>query len=207
MATALNNLAALHRLTGNYARAEPLYLRALAINEKANGPDHPTVAVVLNNLGLMFQQQGNLEKARPLLERSLAIREKAAGPDHPDVARALNNLGSPVSGAGRHLTKAERLYQPRGADLREGVRPKPSVVRPDTEQPGRRFTWSRGEYAVAGPMYDEALAVRAAALGPTHPEMTIALTSQAIYLDVTGKIARRSNGRPSRRTSRSAISI
>ena len=38
-------------------------------------------------------------------------------------------------------------------------------------------------------MYVEALTVRAAALGPTHPEMTIALTSHAIFLDVTGKIA------------------
>ena len=65
----------------------------------------------------------------------------------------------------------------------------------------------KGEYAVAGPMYEEALAVRAAALGPTHPEMTIALTSHAIFLDVTGKIARRSNGRLSRRTSPSATSI
>ncbi len=38
-------------------------------------------------------------------------------------------------------------------------------------------------------MFDEALAVRSAALGPTHPEMTIALTSQAIFYDVTGRIA------------------
>ena len=38
-------------------------------------------------------------------------------------------------------------------------------------------------------MYEEALAVRSAALGPTHPDMTIALTSQAIFYDVTGRIA------------------
>ena len=143
LATALNNLAALHRLTGNYARAEPLYLRALAINEKANGPDHPSVAVVLNNLGLMFQQQGNLDKARPLLERSLAIREKAAGPDHPDVARALNNLGVLFQEQG-DLATAERLYQPRGADLREGLRPQASVVRPDAQQSRRRSSHQGG---------------------------------------------------------------
>ena len=37
----LNNLAVLYRSQGAYAKAEPLYLRALAIREKALGPDHP----------------------------------------------------------------------------------------------------------------------------------------------------------------------
>jgi len=35
---------------GNYAEAEPLYRRALAIVEKALGPEHPNVAASLNNL-------------------------------------------------------------------------------------------------------------------------------------------------------------
>ena len=41
---ALNNLAALYDNQGRYAEAEPLYKRALAIQEKALGPDHPDVA-------------------------------------------------------------------------------------------------------------------------------------------------------------------
>ena len=40
----LNNLAALYYAQGQYAQAEPLYKRALAIWEKALGPDHPYVA-------------------------------------------------------------------------------------------------------------------------------------------------------------------
>jgi tetratricopeptide (TPR) repeat protein len=38
----LNNLASLYRATGAYAKAEPLYQRALAIYEKTLGPGHPT---------------------------------------------------------------------------------------------------------------------------------------------------------------------
>ena len=41
----LNNLAHLYRAQGRYADAEPLYKRALAIREKALGPDHPDVAI------------------------------------------------------------------------------------------------------------------------------------------------------------------
>jgi tetratricopeptide (TPR) repeat protein len=40
MAAALNNLAGLLEAKGDYARAEPLYRRALAINEKTLRPDH-----------------------------------------------------------------------------------------------------------------------------------------------------------------------
>jgi hypothetical protein len=35
---------------GGYADAEPLYKRVLAINEKARGPDRPSVALALNDL-------------------------------------------------------------------------------------------------------------------------------------------------------------
>ena len=43
VATTLNNLALLYKNLGKYAEAEPLYSRALAIREKALGPDHPEV--------------------------------------------------------------------------------------------------------------------------------------------------------------------
>jgi hypothetical protein len=37
----LNNLAGLLRATNRLAEAEPMYRRALAIDEKSYGPDHP----------------------------------------------------------------------------------------------------------------------------------------------------------------------
>jgi tetratricopeptide (TPR) repeat protein len=48
----LNNLAALYDAQGRYAEAEPLYRRAVAIAEKALGPDHPRVGTALNNLAM-----------------------------------------------------------------------------------------------------------------------------------------------------------
>ena len=71
---------------GDYAGAEPLYRRALAINEKALGPDHLDVARSLNNLAGLLKAKGNYAAAEPLYRRALAIAEKALGPDHPNVA-------------------------------------------------------------------------------------------------------------------------
>ena len=86
--SALNNLAVLYQGTGRYAEAEPLFERALAIREKALGPDHPDVATRLNNLAVLYRDTGRHAEAEPLYQRALAIREKALGPDHPDIATA-----------------------------------------------------------------------------------------------------------------------
>ena len=44
-------------LQGKYDEAEPLYVRAMAIDEKVYGPDHPEVARDLNNRAELLQQQ------------------------------------------------------------------------------------------------------------------------------------------------------
>ena len=89
----LNNLAALYADQGRYADAEPLYKRALAIREKALGPDHPDVATSLNNLAELYRDQGRYADAEPLYKRALAIYEKALGPDHPNVATVAQQSG------------------------------------------------------------------------------------------------------------------
>ena len=68
--------------------------RALAIDEKSFGPDHPNVATDLNNLARLLQDTNRLAEAEPLMRRALAIDEKSFGPEHPNVARSLNNLAS-----------------------------------------------------------------------------------------------------------------
>ena len=72
---------------GDYTKAEPLLGRALAIKEKALGPEHPDTATSLNNLAGLYWLMGDYAKAEPLLQRALAIREKAVGAEHPDTAK------------------------------------------------------------------------------------------------------------------------
>jgi hypothetical protein len=45
---------------GDFAGAEPLYARALAIREKAFGPEHPDTAASLNNLAGLLYARGDL---------------------------------------------------------------------------------------------------------------------------------------------------
>jgi tetratricopeptide (TPR) repeat protein len=77
---------------GDYAGAQPLFERALAIHEKAFGPQHPGTAWSLTHLAVVLQAQADYWRARPLCERALAIREKALGSDHPDTGTTLHLL-------------------------------------------------------------------------------------------------------------------
>ncbi len=76
MAASLNNLAALYEVQGNYAEAEPLYQRSLAIQEKALGPEHPDVATSLENYAALLRQTARIDKAERMEARAKAIRAK-----------------------------------------------------------------------------------------------------------------------------------
>ena len=75
LATSLNNLALLYKTQGDYAKAEPLYKRSLAIVEKALGPDHPSVATSLENYAKLLRATKREAEAEKLDNRAAAIRK------------------------------------------------------------------------------------------------------------------------------------
>jgi hypothetical protein len=58
----LSNLGVLFDVKADYAEAEKLKRRALAIEEKSYGSDHPNVAVHLNNLAICFRPPATSRK-------------------------------------------------------------------------------------------------------------------------------------------------
>jgi len=77
---------------GLYDRAEVVAKKALAVAEKAVGPDHCSVVISLGKLAALYRAQGQYTQAEPLHTRALAIVEKILGPDNSFVAISLNNL-------------------------------------------------------------------------------------------------------------------
>jgi hypothetical protein len=57
-AQTLTTLALLHHEQRRYSDVEPLYRRALAINENVLGPEHPDIATSLSYLAGLYYQQG-----------------------------------------------------------------------------------------------------------------------------------------------------
>ncbi len=72
----LNTLAVHYPPHGRYAEAEPLHQRALAIREKALGPEHPHVAQSLENYAALLRQTARADEAERMEARAKAIRAK-----------------------------------------------------------------------------------------------------------------------------------
>ena len=74
------------KATNRLEEAEPLMRRALAIDEKSYGPEHPRCRHRPQQPRALLQATNRLEEAEPLMRRALAIDEKSYGPEHPNVA-------------------------------------------------------------------------------------------------------------------------
>ena len=93
-AISLTGLAASYQAQGELPQAEALYEGALAIAEKAMGPEDDGVAAILDKLAAVCHAQRQYAKAEPLYKRALAIREKQLDEKHPLIAINLNELAS-----------------------------------------------------------------------------------------------------------------
>jgi Tfp pilus assembly protein PilF len=72
-ARGLGSLAGAAHKQGKYRTAEWRFKRALAIAERAFGPNDPEVATLLNNLGVLHKSQGRFADATIVYRRALRI--------------------------------------------------------------------------------------------------------------------------------------
>ncbi|WP_437542210.1 CHAT domain-containing tetratricopeptide repeat protein [Sorangium sp. So ce367] len=184
----LNRRVAELEQAGRYDEAIPLARRALALRERALGPEHPGVAQSLAGLALLLQEKGDYAAAEPLYRRALVIREKALGPEHPHVAASLYSLALLLEQKADYAV-AEPLYR-RALDIREkAFGPEhPAVAQSLNALAGLLQTI--GDYAGAEPLYHRALAIVEKAFGAEHHNVAAILNNLAVLLQAIGDHAR-----------------
>ncbi|ODS31932.1 MAG: hypothetical protein SCARUB_02941 [Candidatus Scalindua rubra] len=164
---------------GRYEDAIPHAERALALREKAIGPEHSNVATSLNNLAGLYRAQGRYADAEPRCLRALSINEKSLGENHPDVATSLNNLALLYKVQGRYAD-AEPLYR-RALAIWEKTLGKDHPDVATSLNNLAELYCARGRYADAEPLYLHALAIREKALGKDHPDVATSLNSLSAF--------------------------
>jgi tetratricopeptide (TPR) repeat protein/predicted Ser/Thr protein kinase len=95
------SLGDLFTRAGKAEEALAEYRKALALDEKVLGAEHPTIARLQNQIGDALGRIGRFEEAIAANRRALAICEKAFGPNHPDTASAHDHLGGCLFEQGR----------------------------------------------------------------------------------------------------------
>ncbi|MBS1810532.1 MAG: CHAT domain-containing protein [Acidobacteria bacterium] len=96
--------------TGDFAEAETLYLRAMALMEKKFGKDSIEVVNVSNDLGSVYYGKGDFTKSAQMFQQVLEIRRKLFPPESYDIAVSLTNLAALRYKEGNYFD-AEQLYQ------------------------------------------------------------------------------------------------
>merc|ERR1719240_1247371 len=137
---------------GKHDEALELCGKALAIDQKALGPEHPNVGDALNNMAVVKKVQGKYDEAWELHGKALAIREKVLGPEHPCVGDTLNSMANVKLKQGKYIESLELSAKAREA---------------------------QGKYDEALELYGKALAIEQEFLGPKDPSVGVPLNNMA----------------------------
>ncbi|WP_166158550.1 tetratricopeptide repeat protein [Neochlamydia sp. AcF84] len=185
--TVENSNKALVIARGNLGKAEEYSSKALAIDLKLFGENHPNVARDYNNLGQIYQAQGNLNKAADYNHKALAIDLKLFGENHPNVAICYNNLGQIYQAQGNLDKAAEYSNKALAIDLKLFGENHPNVARDynnlgaiyqaqgnldrTVEHSNKALVIARGNLGKAEEYSSKALAIDLKFFGENHPNV------------------------------------
>jgi tetratricopeptide (TPR) repeat protein len=143
----------------------------------ARGDRTSKVARACGNHGLNLKGMGRMEDAEAELRRALAIREKQLPPGDPFIARSLGNLGNLLKTNGKVSTTVVMMMRHTYGSCLFTTRSNSSDLVDEREKLDE-----------AGPLIRRALAIREAALGPTHTACALSLTGLADVLRLRGDL-------------------
>ena len=115
----LNDLGAVYVFHGHREDGLKANLDAVAMKEKALGPDHPDVGVSEDNVAIALAEVGRNQEALGHVDRSIELLEGGLGAGHPDVAIAHSNRGEILNALGRFAEARQAFEAARVIEERE----------------------------------------------------------------------------------------
>jgi CHAT domain-containing protein/Tfp pilus assembly protein PilF len=173
---------------GKYDEALPLVERAVALSERALGPEHPEVARALATLGELHRVKGDYARAEPHHQRALAIYEATLGAEHEATATTLGNLAL-LNHAKGDYARAEQLYLRSLAIFQKTLGSDHAYVATTNNNLASLYN-TTGDYAQAEVFYQRALTVFEKVLGPQHASVATLRNNLAELYRLKGDYAR-----------------
>jgi eukaryotic-like serine/threonine-protein kinase len=210
ISSVLEDLASVYVHEQQWAPAKESYERALEIDRRVRGDDHPRLAIDLSNLAVVAQNMGDLKLAESLCREAIERNERAYGERHPETAAAKENYGLLLQREGR-LAEAEPL-------LRQALAAKLSLYGSDHYKVGYAHVslalllHDKGDLAGSEIEFRQALAIYDKSLAANHtyrasllmhfarllvdrgkPEQALAMSEQSvkIWTDTSGEASPR----------------
>lgn len=160
---------------GDQAAALKALRQALALFEKANGPEHPDVARTLTSIAMASRRTGQLDEAERGFRRALAIVERNFGPRHPNAAIGRANLGGLLVDTG-HMAEGLELHKS-ALSIYEQVYPPSDIHIAQALNGLGAALGSMRRFREAHDHFLRALAIQEKQLGPSHPRLITTLSN------------------------------
>jgi tetratricopeptide (TPR) repeat protein len=169
---------------GKYDEALPLETQALALREKALGPDHAELIPILTNIGEIHKRK-DLDQSTAYFNRALKLAEKTYGQNDVRLATILDSLAF-VEYTRKHATTAENLFM-RSLKIKESAL---DAHDPEIAQTafnlGQAYA-ARAYYKGAASMLSRAITIWESAGEKERPNLLKALENQVLVLTALGK--------------------
>lgn len=185
LATALGGLGACLVDQGEFARAQPVLRRSLALFEKVAGPDSLEAGESANNLAMVYRKDGQLAQAQQQLERALPLMQKFLDPHSKDLEIAFNNMFIVL--AEQDKWDAGEPYLKQALSIAQALPDSPEHA--DIEENLALLESHRGQFADAVKTMQHVIAIEEHTLGAENTRLAQSLESYAGYLRKTSQKA------------------
>jgi len=172
---------------GQFPEARKQLERALEVERRALGAEHPKTLRTMSRLGCLMYLQGKNPEAEALLDRTLKVQRRVIGPEHPDTLKSMYYLA---------ITYEEQSKFPQAESLEsQTLEIQRRVLGPEhldtTASMGELASiyHELGKYPQAEALDSQALEIQRRVLGPEHPRTLATMTSLGIDYQRENKYA------------------
>ena len=171
-----------------YAAAEPLLTRALAIQSRTPGYDNLATLNTSDSLATLFIVQGKFREADALLARGLPSYRRLYGPEHPYTQREMFGLARVQFGEGKY-PQAEDLVRQIAAAIQKSEGPTHPHTLSVLALLGRIYS-EEGKFAEAESLLEQTAHTYADTIGPDKPITLRTRSYLANAYDLQGDLTR-----------------
>jgi tetratricopeptide (TPR) repeat protein len=178
-ASSLYGLGALYLITGQLARAEPLYRQSYEVRLEALGPKHPLLGVSLQGVARVAQERRRFREAGEDYRQAAAIIESAHGSESREFADLAHDWGMLYRDEGRDaearplLARAAAIYQRSAPE-----HPKLAVILRNLAE----LEAAAGNSEDAARLFEKSIGICGRSLPADHPQTGIILGAYANFL-------------------------
>jgi Tfp pilus assembly protein PilF len=186
----LDDLAALFRDCGDFAKAEEYYLKAIQGLEKTLGSSHPkTTANRIRLARMLANKVQQYDRAETIYREVLEARQNSLGSEHADTLIVVDCLAALFRDCG-DFAKAEEYYIKAIQGLEKTLGSSHPKTTANRICLARMLAQEMQQYDRAESIYREVLEVREVSLGPEHPDTLDVLDDLAELFKLYGNFAK-----------------